>query len=198
MCSTVILEEKSEKIDDKSFEKEITIKSRSQNNEVIIEVSDSGTGVSDAIKENNEGMAIKYFDAAIKWTPMSRQFFAQFKRQIRMIFSRKFNPNLTTVFDLPHTPAEVEVRSENGPPKRHVGGVDFCRSGFKNIFIIPPTSTDFHHNIFQLEFAPYSPGEDACGCKNQSIFSRTYAAAQRIEIRLRKFLHTSHCAIVFR
>ncbi|ACN14923.1 hypothetical protein HRM2_18210 [Desulforapulum autotrophicum HRM2] len=52
---------------------------------------------------------------------------------------------LTTVFDLPHTPGEVEVRSENGPPISHVGGVNFCRSRFKIIFIIPPTSTDFHH-----------------------------------------------------
>jgi hypothetical protein len=128
---------------------------------------------------------------------MSRHFFSQFKRQMRMNFPRKFNPALTTVFDLPHTPAEVEVRSENGPPKLHVGGVDFCRSGFENNFIIPPTSTDFHHNIFQLEFVPYNPGE-ACGCKNQSIFSETYAAAQRIEIRLCKFFHTSHCAIVVR
>jgi hypothetical protein len=85
---------------------------------------------------------------------MSRQFFAQFKRQIRLNFPRKFNPALTTVFDLPLTLAEVEVRSENGPPKRHVGGVDFCRSGFENIFIIPPTSIDFRHNIFRLEFAP--------------------------------------------
>ena len=132
------------------------------------------------------------------WTPMSRQFFAQFKRQIRMIFSREFNPALTTVFDLPHTPAEVEVRSENGPPKRHVGGVDFCRSGFKNIFIIPPTSTDFFHNIFRLGFAHYNSGEVVHGCKNQSIFSGTCAAAQRIEIRLRKFFHTSHCAIAVR
>ena len=85
---------------------------------------------------------------------MSRQFFVKFKRQIRMNFSRKFNLALTTVFNLPLTLAQVEVRSENGPPKRHVGGVDFCRSGFENIFIIPPTSIDFHHNMFQLEFAP--------------------------------------------
>ncbi len=31
---------------------------------------------------------------------MSRQFFAQFKRQIRIKFPRKFNPALTTIADL--------------------------------------------------------------------------------------------------
>ena len=125
---------------------------------------------------------------------MSRQFFVQCKRQIRMILPRKFNPVLTTVFDLPLTLAEVKVRSENGPPNCRVGGVDFCRSGFEDIFIIPPTSIDFRHNIFQLEFAHSNSGEVVHGCKNQSIFSRPCAAAQRIEIRLHKFLHTSHCA----
>jgi len=127
---------------------------------------------------------------------MSRQFFAQFKRQLRMNFSRKFNPALTTVFGLPLTIAMVEVRSENGPPTSHVGGVDFCRSGFEDLFIIPPTSIDFHHNIFQLEFAHQNSGEVVHGYKNQSIFSRPCAAAQLIEIRLHKFLHTSHCATV--
>lgn len=79
---------------------------------------------------------------------MSRQFFVQFKRQIRINFPRKFNPVLTIIFDLPLTPAEIEVRSENGPLNCHVGGIDFCRSGFEDIFIIPPTSVDFRHNIF--------------------------------------------------
>ncbi len=129
---------------------------------------------------------------------MSRQFFVKFKRQIRIIFPRKFNPVLTTVFDLPLTLAEVKVRSENGPPNCHVGGVDFCRSGFKNIFIIPPTSTDFLHNIFRLGSAHKNFGEAVHGYKNQSMFSGIYAADQRIEIRLRKFLHISHCAIAVR
>jgi hypothetical protein len=111
---------------------------------------------------------------------MSRQFFAQLKLQNWMIFPRKFDLDFTTVFDLSLTLAEVKVRSENGPPISHVGGVDFCRSGFNDIFIIPPTSIDFHHNIFRLEFAHQNSGEVVHGYKIQNIFSRPYAAAQRI------------------
>lgn len=118
---------------------------------------------------------------------MSRQFFAQSKRQILIKFPRKLNPAFKTIADLRLTLSEVEVRSENGPPYSHVGGVDFYRSRFKNIFIIQPTSTDFLHNIFRLGFAYYDSGEVAYGCNNQSIFSETCAAAQLIEIRLRKF-----------
>jgi hypothetical protein len=83
-----------------------------------------------------------------------------------MIFSRKFNLALTIVFDLPHMPAEVKVRSENGPPIRHVGGVDFCWSGFDDISIIPPTSTDFYHNIFRQEFVRQNSDEAVHDCKN--------------------------------
>jgi hypothetical protein len=30
---------------------------------------------------------------------------------------------------LPLNPAEVKVKSENGPPNSHIGGIDFCWSG---------------------------------------------------------------------
>jgi len=47
-----------------------------------------------------------------------------------------------SIFNLPLKPAEVKVRSENGPPNSHVGGVDFYWSGFQShLFLLTQTVT---------------------------------------------------------
>ena len=42
---------------------------------------------------------------------------------------------------LPHTPAEVKVSSENGPPNCYVGGIDFLLERVLNTLLILLTQT---------------------------------------------------------
>ena len=45
------IEEKAEEIGEKKFDKKISVSSRTQKNEIVIEVSDTGTGVPDRVKD---------------------------------------------------------------------------------------------------------------------------------------------------
>jgi hypothetical protein len=58
---------------------------------------------------------------------------------------------------LPHTPAEVKVSSENGPPNSHVGGIDFL---LKRVLKHPISfiNPDRHASIRTLFETCHCPG----------------------------------------
>ena len=119
----------------------------------------------------------------VKWTPVSRQFFVQFKRHLSN-FPRRLSEVKTSPLRMGTT---ITARRK---------GVGFRWSGFlPPPAFIQPSFAAVYQNIFPPVSDPQNFDEAVHGYKNQSIALGTCVVAQQIEIRSHKFLHTSRCAI---